>query len=375
MENSTKMKTTIAYSQYGHPEDRDPATLADEQALFARYEEIAWAEELRWDTRYRKQRLLGAGGQGAVYLAERLGADGFVRPVALKVFSPETYRDSQAYVKDMEACARVSARVALIQSDHVVDIHDFIERQSIRLMEMEWLDGYDLREVLSQQMLDRTSEKVSLERRQYVDRVILTAGPSQPRLLPGVAIAVLRDCLAGLAALHGAGIVHGDIKPANIMMTRTGNAKIIDIGTAIDLRGTNLRRMWSPAYAAPEVLQGGDNTPRSDLASLGYVLVEMLAGRPLFEGSGTIPELVDAKKKMDHKLSDVLPPEISSNELLLNLCQRLIAADPENRFPNAQSADVGRKGAADFHRQLVKGNLASEYEHDIRGWLEQLAVV
>jgi serine/threonine-protein kinase len=368
------MNTTVAYNRFGQPDDHDFSIRPDEQALFARYEEIAWAEELQWDTRYRKQQLLGAGGQGAVYLAERLGADGFVRPVALKVFSPETYRDAAAYFKDMEACARVSARVALIQSDHVVDIHDFIERQGIRLMEMEWLDGYDLREVLSQKMLDRTGEKVSAERRQYVERVILTAGPSQPRLLPGVAIAVLRDCLAGLAALHGAGIVHGDIKPANIMLTRTGNAKIIDIGTAIDLRGTTLRRMWSPAYAAPEVLAGGDNTPRSDLASLGYVLVEMLAGRPLFEERVTIAELIEAKKTMDRRLSEVLPQEVSSNELLLNLCQRLIAPDPNQRFANAQSADVGRKGAADFHRQLVKGNLASEYDYDIRGWLEQLAV-
>lgn len=373
MENSVNMNTTVAYNHFGQPEDHEFSVRADDQALFARYEEIAWAEELQWDTRYRKQRLLGAGGQGAVYLAERLGADGFVRPVALKVFSPETYRDSAAYLKDMEACASVSARVALIQSDHVVDIHDFIERQGIRLMEMEWLDGYDLREVLSQKMLDRTSEKVSAERRQYVERVILTAGPSQPRLLPGLAIAVLRDCLAGLAALHAAGIVHGDVKPANIMLTRTGNAKIIDIGTAIDLRGTSLRRMWSPAYAAPEVLKGGDNTPRSDLASLGYVLVEMLAGRPLFEGWGTIAELVEAKGKMDQHLSEVLPPEVSSNDLLLNLCQKLIAPDVDQRFTSAQLADVGRKGAADFHRQLVKGNLASEYDHDIRGWLEQLA--
>jgi serine/threonine-protein kinase len=373
METFPDMNTTVAYHQFGRPDDHDFSVRPEDQALFARYEEIAWAEELQWDTRYRKQRLLGAGGQGAVYLADRLGADGFVRPVALKVFSPETYRDAGAYLKDMEACARVSARVALIPSDHVVDIHDFIERQGIRLMEMEWLDGYDLREVLSQKMLDRTNEKVSDERRQYVERVILTAGPAQPRLLPGVAIAVLRDCLSGLAALHAAGIVHGDIKPANIMLTRTGNAKIIDIGTAIDLRETSPRRMWSPAYAAPEVLQGGANTPRSDLASLGYVLVEMLAGKPLFAEVGTISELVKSKKSMDEQLPSFLPPDVSTNELLLNLCQRLIASNPDQRFPSADSADVGRKGAADFHRQLVKGNLASEYDHDIRGWLELLA--
>jgi serine/threonine-protein kinase len=308
-----------------------------------------------------------------VYLADRLGADGFERPVALKVFSPETYHTDQSYLDDMKRVGAVSARVALIQSDNVVDVHDFIERRGIRLMEMEWLDGYDLREVLTPGMLERTREKTSAERWEYVNNVILTTGPAQPLLKPGVAIAVLRDCLAGLAALHNAGIVHGDVKPSNIMLTRTGNAKMIDIGSAIDLARATHRRAWSPVYAAPEVLQGKDNTPRSDLASLGYVLVEMLAGRDAFAGLTTLKELIAAKADLDQRLPDFLPPEVSSNELLLHLCQRLIAPDPDHRFPTAQTADVGRKGAADFHRQLVKGNLASEYEHDIRAWLEHLA--
>src|SRR6516164_5633545 len=115
------MTTTVSYPYSSPAPRRDGISNAAGEALFARYEEIAWAEDLRWDTRYRKQRLLGAGGQGAVYLAERLGADGFVRPVALKVFSPETYHTDQAYGEDMRRVAQVSARVALIQSDNVVD--------------------------------------------------------------------------------------------------------------------------------------------------------------------------------------------------------------------------------------------------------------
>lgn len=366
------MKSTVAF-QYHVPSADDQNLAVGNPQLFARYEEIAWAEDLSRDTRYRKQRLLGAGGQGAVYLAQRLGTDGFARPVALKVFSPEPYRHEAAYREDMTRVAQVSARVALLQSDNVVDVHDFVERNGIRMMEMEWLDGYDLREVLNQQMLVTTREKVDAGRWQYINRVIMTEGPSQPRLKPGVAIAILRDCLAGLAALHRDGIVHGDLKPANIMLTRTGSAKIIDIGSAIDLRRASPRRMWSPAYAAPEVLSGGDNTPCSDLASLGYVLAEMLAGRPLFEGLTTYSELVQAKALFDQRLPDLLPPEVSGNELLLNLCQKLIARDPAERFPSAEAADIGSTGAADFHRQLVKGNLASEYAHEIRSWLEHLA--
>ena len=125
------MKSTVAYNQFHDPDDQDITFLPGEQALFARYEEIAWAEELQWSTRYKKQRLLGAGGQGAVYLADRLGADGFVRPVALKVFSPETYRNRAAYLKDQgnrttmeSAMAKLYAsETAVKAADDCVQIH------------------------------------------------------------------------------------------------------------------------------------------------------------------------------------------------------------------------------------------------------------
>ena len=84
-------------------------------------------------------------------------------------------------------------------------------------------------------MLERTRERVSNRRWEYLNNVIVTAGPMQPRLKPGMAIAVVRECLAALAALHREGIVHGDIKPSNIMLKRTGNAKIVDIGSAFEL--------------------------------------------------------------------------------------------------------------------------------------------
>jgi serine/threonine-protein kinase len=122
------------------------------------------------------------------------------------------------------------------------------------------------------------------------------------------------------------------------------------------------------------VLEGGENRPRSDLASLGHVLVAMLAGgRQPFEGLTTYSELVEAKGSLERRLPGLLRMEVAGNELLLGLCRRLVGADPARRFAGAQAADVGRQGAADFHRQLVKGDLASEYGHDLRAWLEQLA--
>jgi serine/threonine-protein kinase len=316
--------------------------------------------------------MLGKGGKGDVYLSERQGTDLFRLPVALKIFSPESYRDVPSYLADMARIADISSRVALIQHDNLLDLHNFIEHGGIRIMIMEWVDGYDLRDLMTSQVYEQSRTRLRPERWTYVNKVILCEGPVQPRLKPGVAIQILRECLAGLAALHRDGIVHGDLKPANIMVKRTGNAKIIDIGSAMDLDQASARRMWSPAYAAPEVLAGGKNTPQSDLASLGYVLIEMLAGQSPFEGLNDYRSLLGAKKDLDKRLKSLLPDEVSCNEMLLHLCQKLIAPDPAKRFPDAQAADLDRKGAADFHRQLVKGDLASEYEHDLRLWLEEL---
>ena len=366
------MASTVSH----HPLFPEPAGLSSapcDPLLLARYRAVADAPTLRWTARYRKQRLLGSGGQGVVYLGERQGADGFTLPVALKIYSPEPYPGSEAYDEDMDRVARVAARVALIQHDNLLAIHDFFAQDGVRVMEMEWLDGYDLRRVLTREMLEQTRAHAGPERWEYVNRVVVTDGPSQPRFKPGVAIRVLRDCLAGLDALHREGIAHGDLKPSNVLLKRTGNIKLIDIGSAVHLSRPAARRVWSPAYAAPEVLMGEENTPRSDLASLGYILVEMLAGRSPFEGLTTLGELIDAKADLHRRLTDLLPPEVSGNDLLRNLCLRLTAVDPARRFSSAAAADVGRKGAADFHRQLVKGDLASEYEHDLRAWLEQLA--
>jgi eukaryotic-like serine/threonine-protein kinase len=349
-----------------------PSTTGPEADLLIHYQSLLRSDCIEWAAQYRKIRPLGKGGQGVVYLSERQGSDLFRVPVAVKVFSPENYRDAVSYTEDMSRIAEICSRVALIQHDNLLDLHNFIEQGGVRIMVMEWVDGFDLRDLLTARIYEKTRQKLSPERWTYISEVIMAEGPYQPRLKPGVAIQILRECLAGLAALHREGIVHGDLKPANIMVKRTGNAKIIDIGSVMDLGKASARRMWSPTYSAPEVLKGGQTTPQADLASLGYVLIEMLAGQCPFEGIDTIPGLIEAKDVLDKRLKALLPEEVSCNEMLLHLCQKLIAPNPARRFPDAQAADLDRRGAADFHRQLVKGDLASEYEHDLRTWLEDL---
>ena len=347
-----------------------PAQCSDE--LLGRYREILEQQRLSWTEHHRLIRVLGSGGQGIVYLSERRGADKFTLPVALKIFSPERYPDERSYDEAMSRMAGVAAQVAQIQQDNLLDVNNWVDRNRIRLMEMEWVDGYDLCHLLTREMLERVHDRVSTRRWRYVNQVIVTAGPMQPRLKPGIAIAIVRDCLAALAALHRGGIVHGDLKPSNIMLKRTGNAKIVDIGSAFELEHPPARRACTPAYAAPEVLEGAESTPRSDLASLGYALIEMLSGAPPFAGLGSFRDLLEAKRFLAQRLPSILPEEVVCNELLMNFCRGLVAPDPMRRFPSAEAANLVKEGAAAFHRQLIKGDLASEYDNEIRLWLEEL---
>ena len=131
-----------------------------------------------------------------------------------------------------------------------------------------------------------------------------------------------------LAALHRKRVVHGDIKPANIMLKRSGHSKIIDIGSAFCIDSPPPKRACTPAYAAVEVLEGAESTPQSDLASLGYVTLELLAGRPIFGGIQELVQLIDAKKTLVERLPHLLPHEITCNDLLMSFLRRMVSPDP-----------------------------------------------
>ena len=214
----------------GHPVTR----CSDE--LLARYRGILDEQRLSWTEHHRLMKLLGSGGQGVVYLTERRGTDDFTLPVALKMFSPERYEDERAYDEAMARMAQVAGRVAQIQQDNLLDVHNWVERDRIRMMEMEWVDGFDLARLLTRKMLEQVNSRVSHKRWEYINEVIVTEGPIQPRLKPGIAMAVVRDCPGRLwPHCTAKAVVHGDLKPSNIMLKRTGNAKIVDLGSAFDL--------------------------------------------------------------------------------------------------------------------------------------------
>ncbi|MDR0706006.1 MAG: protein kinase [Planctomycetaceae bacterium] len=328
-------------------------------------------QKVHWDEDIHFKEMLGQGGQGVVFLSEQRGTDGFVLPIAIKVFSPERFSNDVLYEEEMSNMALITAKVAKIQHDHLLAVHNWRSTNRIRFMSMEWVDGFDLSQLLRQEMLDHLQKKVSSGRWKYLNNVVVTTGMMHPRLMPGVAIPIIRDCLGALGALHREGIVHGDVKPSNIMLKRIGNTKLVDIGSAFEIENRPPTRPYTLAYAAPEVLEGKEVTPRSDIASLGYVLIEMLSGRRLFSVNSDLKGL-DGRLLLASQLNKILPPSVASSEMLMNFCKSLIAPDPEKRFENAEAAELFKNGAADFQRQLVKGDLSCEPEPEIRNWLDDL---
>ncbi|WP_164102793.1 serine/threonine-protein kinase [Candidatus Laterigemmans baculatus] len=349
-----------------------PRTDPQDNELLERYQELISARRLNWTGHYRLGKMLGSGGQGRVFLSACRGTDNFTLPVAVKFFSPHRYANVRQYEQAMRGIAGVAARVALIQHDNLLDVHNFVDRNRIRMMVMEWIDGYDLRELMRPEYLSDLNGRVEARRWRYINEVILTAGPAQSRFKAGVAVAIVRECLSALAALHREGIVHGDIKPANLMLKRTGHLKLIDIGSAFDFHDPPHDRDCTPVYAAPEVLENNESSPRSDLASLGYVLIELLGGRLPFEPGLGLRQLLAAKRELPSRLHELLPEEVTCNPLLMNFCRGLIAPDPNRRFPSAEAAEHVDQGAAAFHRQLVLSDMSTEYDNDIRVWLEEL---
>ncbi|HUP70656.1 MAG TPA: serine/threonine-protein kinase [Acidimicrobiales bacterium] len=205
--------------------------------------------------RYRLGRLLGRGGMAEVYEARDELLD---RPVAVKMLRPDMAADREIRGR-FEVEARSAAR---LHHPNVVSVFDTGEDEGEPYLVMERLPGESL-----------------------ADR--MAGGPVDPDWLRAVA----GDVLAALGAAHDVGLVHRDVKPANVLLTAEGQAKVADFGIAKsaeavrggDPTSTGLL-LGTPAYLAPERIHGEQATARSDLYSLGVVLYEALTGVKPFVG-------------------------------------------------------------------------------------------
>lgn len=340
------------------------------------YSRLLDGKRLAWAPNYRLVTLLGEGGQGVVYLVRSPGSDGFTKLHALKVFNPVPFGGSDHYVGDTRRMAQMAAKVSNIGSENMVGVDDFREQDGVRMMLMEWVDGFDLERLLVPEMLQRLERKLAPDMYAYLTEVVVRNGENgapNPKIRPAVAVPVIRRVLTVLEQLHAAGMVHGDIKMSNIMLQRSGCVKLIDIGSIFPFKETEKPYHYTLRYAAPEVLERNCYSPQSDLASIGYVLIELLSGHKLFDDVASREELIEAKKALPDRLTDILPKEVCEFGTLVSLCRTLIEPDLRRRFRSANTADTeSRIGALRVVQLLAAGDYGMAHRPTIREWLKRL---
>ncbi|MEJ2109633.1 MAG: protein kinase [Acidobacteriota bacterium] len=257
--------------------------------------------------RFIVRSLLGAGAMGNVYLAEDTVLK---RHIALKRISPE-YRENPDYRKRF---LKEAERASQLNDPHIAYIYDLLELQGELILVMEYIKGKTLKQ--------RLSENLSI-----------------PQFLH-----IARQCSDALASAHLNGIVHCDIKPANIMLTSSNQVKILDFGVAkvqpniLDASSATTVTAsteilgCTPSYTAPEYLLELKVDTRSDIFSLGIVFYEALGNRHPFL-SATWAQTID--RIIHHTPTSLrsLNPEVMNQlEEIVNKCLQKI---PDNRYQNA----------------------------------------
>ncbi|KXP11467.1 hypothetical protein AXK57_09080 [Tsukamurella pulmonis] len=264
---------------------------------------------------YRLIRLLGRGGMGEVYLAHDTRKD---RDVALKLLHAGFAQDPgfrERFTHESQTAARLS-------EPHVIPIHDYGEIDGTLFLDMRLVDGSNLAELVA-------------------------AGA----LPPERAVDLVVQVASALDSAHLTGLVHRDVKPANIQVTPQGFAYLLDFGLVVVGDAERLTSaglfIGSQAYAAPERFDGGGATPAGDVYSLACVLYELLVGRPPFT-AGSISEMM-----RQHLMS--APPRASANAplpvpaALDAVIAKGMAKRPEDRYATcgslARAATAALQGA------------------------------
>lgn len=259
--------------------------------------------------RYQIGEMIGTGGMADVYLAEDLRLH---RQVAVKILRSDLARDP-AFVNrfNKEALA-----VAALNHAGIVAVYDSGQEQTpagpMPYIVMEYVEGHSLREILHQ------GERLPFER----------------------AVTIVSGVLEALAYSHKQGIVHRDIKPGNIMLTKSGDVKVTDFGIARALAdaGATLTSTWNivgtAQYLSPEQATGTLTDARSDLYSVGCLFYELISGRPPFIGETPVAiayQHVSSDPTPISSISSTLDPRLDA------FFKVALAKRPEDRYQDAAS--------------------------------------
>jgi len=336
------------------------------------YAAIIRARAIFYPVAYQFLRELGRGRQGIVFLGLRQGARGCVTRHAIKLFDPANYASPEQYWTDMGRIAVQTSRLQTMQTPNLVARDSYEETYGIGYLQMEAIDGVDLRTFLEGDHLNRVRERTSREDWARITDVIFRLVGSEVHIQPGVAIYIMRMMLRGLEALHAMGFVHGDVKPANTMVDRLGYVKLVDFGRAVRIGESSAWLLGTPIYMAPEIHRRQPATVQSDLYSVGLVGIEMLRGSPV---TGTVTneaELLAFKLKLAERLPEYLPPYVTRNERFVRTLQRMVDPDPGRRFASAGEMDSGADGLLHVHKQLVHMGKDTEYGRELENYLAKL---
>lgn len=260
---------------------------------------------------------VASGGMASLYLARRAGARGFVKPVAVKVVHGHLAEDMefvQMFVDEANICSRLS-------HPNIVHVEELGEENGHLYLVMEFVEGVPLRALLNDARRRNTPMPLAL------------------------AVHVIANAADGLHYAHEARgdgdeplhVVHRDVSPTNLLLSRSGHVKLIDFGVAKSsdqVHQTTTRKLKGKvAYMSPEQVRYEAIDRRSDIYSLGVVLWEVLANRRAFRAK-------DEVALVQEVLSRPLPPIDAVRddlpERLVNALCRATARDPEARFETAQ---------------------------------------
>lgn len=290
---------------------------------------------------YEIVRRLGAGGMAEVCLAVRRGPAGFEQEVCLKrVLS--AYSDDEEFQKMFLIEARLAARV---RHANIVQVYDFGEVGGVYYLALEFVDGTDLRKLLRELAKHGRTLEVTL------------------------AVWIARQVLDALSCVHTAtengrpmGLVHRDISPSNILLSRHGEVKLADFGVAKATKAAVATASnaikGKPSYMPVEQLES-DADARSDLFALGVVMYEMIAGKRPFDGPTDVGTMQRIMKGEFVPLRDVAP---HTPEPLGRVVDRLLQKDRSARFATAHDvADALLEVAAAPSCRRALGKLVCEH--------------
>jgi tRNA A-37 threonylcarbamoyl transferase component Bud32 len=258
---------------------------------------------VRLGDRYELGEVLGRGGMATVYRATDTVLD---RSVAVKLLAAR-YAGDERFVERFRREAQASAR---LNHPNIVSVFDTGDQDGSHYIVMEVVEGQTLAEVM------RREERLSPER--------------SARIAGDIALA--------LQAAHREGIVHRDVKPGNIMITREGEVKVMDFGIARAAEEDQLTQtgvvLGTAAYLSPEQSRGDPVDARSDVYSLGCVLREMLTGAPPFTGDTPVAiayKHVHQRPEPPSADDPRVPPELDA------VVMRALEKDPARRHPSAEA--------------------------------------